>query len=148
MLVHEAQESKCLRLSNREFHGELILPSLSPDTDGSGIIHVEHSLHFELEVDGCHINKTISVPIVIGTEPIRESLLLSPSAPDALNNRFLPLAPLLQTTTENADVPPAYADLKPPSFEEATHYPPAFKDPQEIKESHEIGFRSLYPQKN
>ncbi|XP_013118359.2 arrestin domain-containing protein 17 [Stomoxys calcitrans] len=149
-LAQQSHEDKCLRLSNREFQGELVLPSLPPDTEGGGIIQVRHSLDFELEVDGCHTNKNISIPIFVGTVPIRESLMNMPVAgpSEPVDNRFmdiLPSAPLLPPNKDNSDKPPSYADFKPPSFEEAVRSSSPFKDPDANEHSQVIGFRPLYP---
>ncbi|XP_075145124.1 arrestin domain-containing protein 17-like [Haematobia irritans] len=149
-LAHQVREEQCLRLSNRQIDGELVLPSLPPDTEGMGIIRVQHTLDFELEVDGCHTNKTISVPIFIGTIPIRESLMSVPSMnlPESSDNGYtniMPTAPLLPQADDNMDKPPSYGDLQPPSFEEAMRSESPFKDPDANEHSQVIGFRPLYP---
>ncbi|XP_075164655.1 arrestin domain-containing protein 3-like [Haematobia irritans] len=104
ILVHQIYENKCLRLSNKEFRGEIILPSLIPDTDGSGIIQIQHSLDFVFETDDSNVNKTISVPIVIGTEAIRESLMPT-------DDRFTSTETPIPYIPGNMNEPPAYGDI-------------------------------------
>ncbi|XP_013118360.2 arrestin domain-containing protein 17 [Stomoxys calcitrans] len=147
-LASQVHEDKCLRLSNREFHGELVLPSLPPDTEDDGIIDVSHTLEFELEVDGCHSNKSVSIPIYIGTVPITESLVAEQTATVPLGTRYgniTPSAPLLLDSDEESDKPPAYADFKPPSFEEAIRSQSPFKDPDANEHTPDIGFMPMYP---
>lgn len=98
-------DDKCRRLANRQFDGELVLPALPPDTEDQGIIRVRHSLNIEFSLEGCHNDKDISVPLVIGTIPIRESL-------EGINVHppIEPTAPML-SDTDNKDDPPSYGDL-------------------------------------
>ncbi|KAM7361897.1 arrestin domain-containing protein 3-like isoform 1-T1 [Cochliomyia hominivorax] len=64
-----------LRLSNRKIEGEIPIPSITTTTSHSyDIIFVEYKLKVILNLSGCSKNPKISVPIVIGTIPIRESL--------------------------------------------------------------------------
>ncbi|XP_005176207.1 arrestin domain-containing protein 17 [Musca domestica] len=139
-LATQEHSDKCLRLTNRQFEGELILPSLPPDTEDNCIIRVRHRLEFEMYVDGCHANKTISVPIFIGTVPLRESM-----TNDSSFTEVAPSAPLLPSDENTSDLPPSYGDFKPPSFEEAIRSHSPFQDPDANTHSNVIGFRPLYP---
>ncbi|XP_073819920.1 arrestin domain-containing protein 17-like [Musca autumnalis] len=138
-LATQEHSDQCLRLTNRQFEGDLVLPSLPPDTEDSCIIRVRHRLEFEIYVDGCHSNKTITVPIFIGTVPIRESM-----ANDSNFMAVAPTAPLLPSG-DSTDMPPSYGDFKPPSFEEAIRSHSPFEDPDANDHSNVIGFRPLYP---
>lgn len=84
-LADEEYSDGCLRLSNRQYDGQIDLPSMPPDTDGEGIIRLDHYLEIEIEVKGCHRNKNISVPIFIGNIPIKESLQNATPLPSSAN---------------------------------------------------------------
>lgn len=128
VIVTEEYTDKCLRLSNRQFDGEIEIPSLPSDTSGRGIIHIEHGLRIEILLGACHSNKSISLPIVLGNVPIRESLeprrmpspmpfssMLMESSDDESDTELpAPSAPLVTSSSDEeteTDMPPAYEDL-------------------------------------
>lgn len=64
----------CLRQSNRVIEGELYIPSTSPTTNMNDIIYVEYKLSAILKISDCCSTPHVTVPIIIGTIPITESL--------------------------------------------------------------------------
>lgn len=64
-------------------NGILVIPTLCPSTIenalGSNIINISYMLEFEYSIEGPHLSKKISIPIVIGTVPLisRSSIDLS-----------------------------------------------------------------------
>ncbi|XP_075164633.1 arrestin domain-containing protein 17-like [Haematobia irritans] len=146
-VVSQDYEDVCLRLSNRQFEGEIELPSLPTDTDGQGIINVEHFLQIEMVVKGCHSNKTITLPIFIGNVPITESM------PQTVDGQTTPeIQPPAYCPNESSDEdsvdtdePPQYGDLKPPSFEEAMRRSTLFLDVDSNEYDRDGNFQPLYP---
>uniref|UniRef100_A0A1I8NVS2 Arrestin C-terminal-like domain-containing protein n=1 Tax=Stomoxys calcitrans TaxID=35570 RepID=A0A1I8NVS2_STOCA len=151
---HKKRDS-CLRLSNRQFEGKLILPSLPPDTGKSGIIRLKYSLELEIFIYGCHGKSSLSVPIVIGNVPIIQSLHIWPgesSTPTTNDNSNRSYSPAITSTPElaaanetGADGPPAYEEILPPSFEQAMAASPPFIDPDDCGNVRDSWFRPLYP---
>ncbi|XP_065354353.1 arrestin domain-containing protein 3-like [Calliphora vicina] len=137
---------RCLRLTTRIFDGNFLIVSTPPTTEGESIISVRYSIKVILNMAGCSSDNSMSVPIVIGTVPLRESML---TAVPLETNRLITVAPtapeLPQDDQRGNDLPPSYQELGPPSFEEATRSSSPFIDTDRNKHNRHIGFRPLYP---
>ncbi|XP_013118298.2 arrestin domain-containing protein 17 isoform X1 [Stomoxys calcitrans] len=146
-VASQNSDDVCLRLSNRQFEGEMELPSLPADTEDQGLIRVEHYLQIEMILRGCHSNKTIAVPIFIGNVPIRESLDRAAEAETTPVQNPPPAYHQSDSSDEEstADRPPPYGDLKPPSFEEAISRSTFFLDVEANEFSPDDNFQPLYP---
>ncbi|XP_065354354.1 arrestin domain-containing protein 3-like [Calliphora vicina] len=133
---------RCLRLTTRIFDGNFLIVSTPPTTEGEGIISVRYSLKVIISSS----DNSISVPIVIGTVPLRESM---ETAVPSQNDRLVtvaPTAPELRLVDQSgSDLPPSYQELGPPSFEEATRSSSPFIDTDRNEHNRHIGFRPLYP---
>lgn len=108
--IHKCNDVSCLRLSNRQIEGELVLPALPPDTGEDEIIRVSHCLKIDITVNGCHEDRSISVPIFIGTVPLRETL--------GYTDDFTPIAPtapMFEDSGDN-DSPPGYESLSESTY--------------------------------
>ncbi|XP_075145126.1 arrestin domain-containing protein 3-like [Haematobia irritans] len=142
-LVKRTYSETCLRLTNRIFEGEFRIPSISPTTDPSSIIHVDYKLKLTIYMMGCHKSRDISVPIFIGTIPLRESLVaavevVTPTAPEPEILKENP-------ETATSDMPPSYLDLKPPSYEATVECDSHFVD-HDVDKHHRVDdFKPLYP---
>lgn len=66
---------KCLRKSDRIIEGALYIPSTPPSTNSTDILFVDYELKVILHLSGCNRNPEITVPIIIGTIPIKESFI-------------------------------------------------------------------------
>ncbi|XP_073819907.1 uncharacterized protein isoform X2 [Musca autumnalis] len=161
-VADEEYDDSCRRLSNRQYDGQIDLPSMPPDTDDDGIIRLDHYLEIELKVKGCHRNKNISVPIFIGNIPIKESLQDATPLPSAANLEIatddedeesggdINIPAHIQASSYSGeeseeDDPPCYGDLAPPGFEEAVKYPSPFQDPEDNEHTNAKDFHPLYP---
>lgn len=115
-LYRDTFQESCLRLSKRIFKGDFVIDATAPSTEVDSIVNVNYMLKVTLHVSGCNTDKDLMVRVVIGTIPIRESLLLTPTAP--VNEGYpliavTPTAPqLMENENENSnDLPPSYKDL-------------------------------------
>uniref|UniRef100_A0A1I8N780 Arrestin_C domain-containing protein n=1 Tax=Musca domestica TaxID=7370 RepID=A0A1I8N780_MUSDO len=64
----------CLRLTNRQFNRSLQLPSIAPSCRNQCIIQWQHLLELKIIAGGCFGNKSVAIPIVIGSVPLIESV--------------------------------------------------------------------------
>lgn len=125
ILVNRGFDEKCLRLTNRIIEGEFCIPSIPPSTHRSSIIFIDYKLKVVLQVSGCSSNMELEVPIIIGTIPIRESLIppqdeerprpqITPTAPAENIPQIVPTAPPAgdeEMEELMGDAPPKYAEL-------------------------------------
>ncbi|XP_023292057.2 arrestin domain-containing protein 3-like [Lucilia cuprina] len=150
-LVSRTFSEQCLRLTNRIIEGEMYIPATPPTTPRSSIICVEYKLKVTLHLPGCTSNAVMEMPIVIGTIPLRESLPADDSLMNVRMESVMPTAPELagaELNSVDADLPPSYNDIKPPSFEEATRSNSPFIDTDVDARNRIVGFRPLYPMYN
>lgn len=73
VLTSVSSREKCLRLTNRIIEGSIYVPTTPPSTNHYDILFVEYKLRAILYLSGCNSNAEITVPLIIGTVPIRES---------------------------------------------------------------------------
>ncbi|KAM7361056.1 arrestin domain-containing protein 3-like isoform 2-T2 [Cochliomyia hominivorax] len=145
-LYKKYYDTKCLRLTTRSFSGGFIIPSTPPSTEDRTIIRVRYFVKLFLEMSGCNFDKEIRVPIFIGTVALRESLLATEGCENFPIQNFTPTAPELPLEDKmDKDLPPAYKELGPPTFEEATSSRAPFIDSDKDAYNRHIGFRPLYP---
>lgn len=64
----------CLKLSNRVIEGFIYTPDTPSTTKDYDDIFIKYNLKLTLHLSGCSRNPVLSVPIIIGTIPLRESL--------------------------------------------------------------------------
>ncbi|XP_065365055.1 arrestin domain-containing protein 3-like [Calliphora vicina] len=105
-LYKKSYGNRCLRYTTRIFGGNFVIVSTPPTTEGECIISVRYSLKVILNMVGMTTNNIISVPIVIGTVPLRESMepaatsenyrliTVAPTAPELLRESMVTSVPL------------------------------------------------------
>lgn len=93
VLVSKRLTDTCLRLSNRMFEGDFLIPAIPPTTDKSSIICVEYYLKITVQLPCCKPNTDLKVPLVIGTIPIRESVTGNRLLNSMEVQPFIPSAP-------------------------------------------------------
>ncbi|XP_037825326.1 arrestin domain-containing protein 1-like isoform X5 [Lucilia sericata] len=112
-VYEKSYDVKCLRLTTRIFDGTFPIGPTTPSTPGESIIKVQYLLKVTLNMAGCNKDKSILIPIFIGTIPMRENVI--PLENDPL---IVPTAPALTLNEQRSnDLPPSYQDLDPPSRE-------------------------------
>ncbi|XP_065364949.1 arrestin domain-containing protein 17-like [Calliphora vicina] len=89
-LYRKSYGNRCLRFTTRIFGGNFLIVSTPPTTEGECIISVRYSLKVILNMVGLTTNNIMTVPIVIGTVPLRESMV---TAAASENSRLITVAP-------------------------------------------------------
>lgn len=118
----------CLRLTNRQFNRSLQLPSIAPSCRNQCIIQWQHLLELKIIAGGCFGNKSVAIPIVIGSVALIESVqevCQENATPTTLHSTLQPISPMgppaymmdipscLPHSPEeiNASHPPLYEEL-------------------------------------
>ncbi|TMW46988.1 hypothetical protein DOY81_007935 [Sarcophaga bullata] len=145
-LYRNVVHTQCLRLSSQVYTGNFVIDATAPSTEENSIINIYYTLKVTLQLKGCATDKDLRIRVVIGTIPLRESLLPTPTAPANETNPLIAITPTAPQLMEgNTDLPPSYKDVGPPSFEEATRSHSPFIDMDKDEHNRHIGFRPLYP---
>ncbi|XP_037825323.1 arrestin domain-containing protein 17-like isoform X3 [Lucilia sericata] len=104
ILTTKSYSDQCLRLSTRLFEGNFNIGSTPPTTENNSIISVQYTLKIDLNIDNCSSDNIITVPIFIGTIPLRETPI------DVIVND-----PIIGVASQNVrrgnDLPPSYQEL-------------------------------------
>ena len=104
--------AECLRLSTRVYKGDFVIDATAPSTEVNSIINVYYTLKVTLRLKGCATDKDLKLRVVIGTIPIRESLLPTPTAPATERNPLIAITPTAPQLMEgDFDLPPSYTDV-------------------------------------
>lgn len=125
ILFSEICTANCLSYTNRIINGSVTIPSTPPSSDIDDIICVHYKLKFILKLSGFSRNPDLSVPIIIGTIPIRESLRSRYISASSSRQPVEPMAfavcssrQSVETTVEevavqdfNTNLPPSYSEI-------------------------------------
>ncbi|XP_073819863.1 arrestin domain-containing protein 17-like isoform X2 [Musca autumnalis] len=74
VVTKQSYMDTCRRLSNREYHGTFIIPSLVPNSGNQGIIQLKYLLQISIIAGAYYINHSLALPIVIGNVPLVQSM--------------------------------------------------------------------------
>ena len=77
VLVTNCIDEQCFRLTHRVLKGDFTIPSTPPTSFVKSIVSMDYSLKVTIDVNDCHTNCVLHIPITIGTRPIRENLELN-----------------------------------------------------------------------
>jgi len=112
-------------------------------------IEIKYEIEFTCETRGFGSNLRVSVPVFIGTIPLKSSFSQFRARP---STNIAPSVPCAPTVPDKEDKPPpfsafaAYPDLPPPTYEQARNLPSLTKD--DSTEKHTQGnwnFKPSYP---
>ncbi|XP_037956702.1 arrestin domain-containing protein 3 [Teleopsis dalmanni] len=134
-LVRSQYSESTLRLTKRLYEGKICVPSDTPRStlNLNFIVFLHYTLQVRLKTGCCHYDADLSVPVVIGTEPLQllaenESVTTQPTS-RAQRRALLALRETGEIvdngniTDEDEhidDHPPSYDSCLPPSFSYAT----------------------------
>lgn len=74
VLNSETSTEECFSQTDRFIEGAIYIPSTPPSTNSNDFIFVEYKFKAVMHLSGFSVNPELSVPIVIGTTPIKESV--------------------------------------------------------------------------
>ncbi|XP_037825328.1 arrestin domain-containing protein 1-like isoform X2 [Lucilia sericata] len=76
IIYEKTHHVECLRLTTRIFDGTFPIRPTTPSTTGESIIKVQYLLNVTLNMAGCNKDKSIHMPIFIGTIPLTDNIPL------------------------------------------------------------------------